>query len=204
MPIKVCVYGAGGHAKVVLQSLFRLGYVASELSIYDDCPSKDGTELLGVSVTADGSICSGRTHVAIGTNPIRQQVFDKLKLQSYESIIDPASVVSDFSELSQGVYVAAGAIIGPSSRIGQGCIINHNVVVDHDVTLGRICHIAPSATILGGCSLGDRVFLGSGCTVLPGVTICDDVTVGAGATVVKDIINPGVYIGTPAQIKNNE
>lgn len=54
-------------------------------------------------------------------------------------------------------------------------------------------------TVCGNCRIGDGVFLGAGATVIEQIQIGPGVVVGAGATVVKDLIEPGVYVGTPAR-----
>jgi acetyltransferase-like isoleucine patch superfamily enzyme len=47
--------------------------------------------------------------------------------------------------------------------------------------------------------LGNHVSIGTNATILP-VTICDQVVIGAGAVVTKDIVEPGIYAGNPAQL----
>ena len=46
--------------------------------------------------------------------------------------------------------------------------------------------------------IGNHVSIGTNSTILP-VTICDHVVIGAGSVVTKDIIEPGIYAGNPAQ-----
>ena len=48
--------------------------------------------------------------------------------------------------------------------------------------------------------IGNNVLIGSNSTILP-VRICNDVVIGAGSVVTKDIIEPGIYAGNPAQLK---
>lgn len=38
-----------------------------------------------------------------------------------------------------------------------------------------------------------------GATVRNGVRICNDCMIGCGAVVVKDVVDPGTYIGIPAR-----
>ena len=45
-----------------------------------------------------------------------------------------------------------------------------------------------------------KTWVGIGATVKNGIKICDNCLIGAGAVVVKDILNPGIYIGTPAKM----
>lgn len=42
-----------------------------------------------------------------------------------------------------------------------------------------------------------NTWIGAGATVSNNITICNDVMIGAGAVVVKDIMEPGTYVGVP-------
>ena len=59
--------------------------------------------------------------------------------------------------------------------------------------------ISTGAMINGGCQIGNRCFVGSNSTIGQGVTVCDDVVIGAGAVVIKDITEPGTYVGNPCR-----
>jgi acetyltransferase-like isoleucine patch superfamily enzyme len=41
--------------------------------------------------------------------------------------------------------------------------------------------------------------VGAGATVIQYVSICQECVVGAGAVVIKDISEPGIYVGNPAR-----
>jgi len=43
------------------------------------------------------------------------------------------------------------------------------------------------------------VYFGTNSCVRQKITICDNVTIGMGGVVVKNITEPGVYIGNPVQ-----
>ncbi|MFK7941511.1 MAG: hypothetical protein AB8B85_01140 [Paracoccaceae bacterium] len=47
--------------------------------------------------------------------------------------------------------------------------------------------------------LGDNVVFGANCVVIGPVTICDNVMIGAMSLVNKDIIEPGIYVGSPVR-----
>jgi len=48
-------------------------------------------------------------------------------------------------------------------------------------------------------SVGKSSWLGIGSVVSNNVNICSGCNVGAGAVVVKDITEPGTYVGVPAR-----
>lgn len=47
--------------------------------------------------------------------------------------------------------------------------------------------------------LGDNVVIGANSVIIGPVRICDNVTIGAMSLVNKDIVEPGVYVGSPAR-----
>ena len=91
------------------------------------------------------------------------------------------------------------ALVNSCSSVGVNSIVNSGSIVEHDVCVGAHTHVSTRAVINGGSIIGKRCLIGSGAIVLQNVRIGDDVTLGAGATAVKDIVEPGVWVGTPAR-----
>ena len=98
-----------------------------------------------------------------------------------------------------GTQVLAGAVVNPGAQIGAGVIINSNAVAEHDTRISDFCHLAPGSVVGGGAVLGESVFLGTSASVLPGITIAPGCVIGAGGVVVRDIEQPGTYVGVPAR-----
>ncbi len=46
--------------------------------------------------------------------------------------------------------------------------------------------------------------IGSGAIINQGIRICDDVKIGSGTVVIRDITEPGTYVGVPAWRAGNE
>jgi UDP-3-O-[3-hydroxymyristoyl] glucosamine N-acyltransferase len=69
--------------------------------------------------------------------------------------------------------------------------------VGHDCVIGDFFTASPGVNISGNCTIGNQVYIGTNASLKQGITICDDVIIGMGSVVVKDIIEPGVYIGNP-------
>lgn len=205
LPEQITILGAGGHAKVVIDTL-RLIYDTAVISVYDDAKHKQGSSLLSISVetpipTDLDSI--ENIHIAIGNNRIRQGLGVRLMSASnrFIGIIHPKAVVSPYAELNKGHFIAAGAIIAPNAKLGHGVIINHQAVVDHDCDIGSWVHIAPGTILGGGVNIGGGSFIGAGAVILPGIKIGTNVTVGAGAVVTKDVADNNTVVGVPAKLR---
>ena len=195
------IFGAGGHGRVVADAAL-LAHRWSSVVVSDrKLPVNQMELLLSVCLLeVEAALAlNPSVHIAIGNNHFRQKEAAAFGHERLASVVHPAAMVSVFSNLGSGCFVAAGAVIGPLAQLGMGVIVNHGAVVDHDVEVGAFSHIAPNAALGGHVKLGQRVLIGSGATVLPSVEIGDDVIVGAGAVVNANLLEPGTYAGIPAR-----
>jgi len=195
------IFGAGGHGRVLADAAL-LTHQWDRILVSDrKLPENESDMFPGVPfVTAAAALAlEPSVHVAIGNNHFRQKEAGVWGHERLVSVVHPAAVVSVFSSMGSGCFVAAGAVVGPSARVGMGVIINHGAVVDHDVEVGAFSHIAPNASLGGHVKLGQRVLIGSGAVVLPCIMIGDDVTIGAGSVVNVNLLEPGTYAGIPAR-----
>ncbi len=197
------LFGAGGHAKVVLDALLVAG---ESVRLFDGNPARAGGRLLGVTVehAADPAALPTWGHLAIGDNATRLRLLAELShhLQGWFSVLHPRTSVAVSSRIGEGCFCAAQAVVGPEAELGRACIINHGAVVDHDCRLGDACHVAPNATLGGAVVLGAGVLVGSGAVLLPGVRIGDNARIGSGAVVTRDVPDRATVVGVPARIKS--
>ena len=129
---------------------------------------------------------------------ICQQVKNKVPLASIRhgsAWVDPDAVVGE------GCILLNGSAVDQRTILGRNCFMSLSATVSHDSRVGDSTYMSPKATVCGNCNIGNRVFLGAGCVIRDGVTICDDAIIGAGAIVVKNITEPGIYMGNPARQK---
>ena len=198
---ELVILGAGGHAKVVLATAMAAGW--SCLSLYDDDASKQGQEILGVTIS--GQLPSADLFpdcwavIAFGGNALRKQVAHRYPTLRWATVVHPSAVVHESVRLGFGTVVFAGCVIQPDTVIGSHCIINTSTSVDHDCQLGDFVHVAPGANLAGSVILGSEVFLGIGVSVIPGVRIGEATIVGAGACVVGNLASQITAIGVPAR-----
>lgn len=195
------IFGAGGHGRVLVDAALLARQWPSILVSDRKLPDNPNETFAGIRLltAAAALVFDPSVHIAIGNNHFRQKEAGIWGHERLVSVVHPAAVVSVFSHVGLGCFVAAGAVVGPSVRLGMGVIINHGAVVDHDVEVGAFSHIAPNASLGGLVKLGQRVLVGSGAVVLPSVVIGDDVTVGAGSVVNVSLLQPGNYAGIPAR-----
>jgi len=195
------IFGAGGHGRVLVDAVLLSNQWHLILVSDRKLPENQSEMFPGVPfVTAAAALAlDPSVQIAIGNNHFREKEAGVWGHERLVSVVHPAAVVSVFSSMGLGCFVAAGAVVGPSARVGMGVIINHGAVVDHDAEVGAFSHIAPNASLGGHVKLGQRVLIGSGAVVLPSVVIGDDVTIGAGSVVTANLLEPGTYAGMPAR-----
>lgn len=195
------IFGAGGHGRVLVDAAL-LAHQWPRIVVSDRKLPENQSELLpGIHLLGiDAALAlDPSVHIAIGNNHFRQKEAGEWGHERLVSIVHPAAVISAFSQIAVGCFIAAGAVVGPSTQLGMCVIINHGAVVDHDVEVGAFSHIAPNASVGGHVKLGTRVLIGSGAVVLPLIGIGDDVTVCAGSVVNMNLLDPGTYAGIPAR-----
>lgn len=205
---RIFVYGAGGHAKVVIsvledQGLYKVAVVA------DDNPEMEGKTVLGCPVTTgrenllqvvrEERISKGI--IAVGDNRNRLGLALWASREGLQTItaIHPSSVVGPGCIIGSGSVLMAGTVINVDTSIGSCAIINTSASVDHDCTIGDAVHVAPGCRLCGGVSVGDGAMIGAGSVLVPGVTVGLDAIVGAGSVVVRDIPRGATAAGNPCR-----
>ena len=195
----VAVIGAGGHAKVVLSTLLEAGHPAVEL--YDDDPSRWGTEILGARVVGAPAELRGsgrRAVIGIGDNAARAHIARELGLD-WVTVVHPRAWVHPSVRLGPGTVVFAGAVIQPDAVLGAHVIVNTSASIDHDCQVDDYVHVAPGVHLCGAVSVGEGALLGVASAAIPGTRIGAWAVVGAGAVCVGDVADRATVLGVPAR-----
>lgn len=202
---KIFVFGASGHAKVVIDIIERQGRYEIAFLADDDAALK-GSEVYGYRVIGSRPelLDSGirRGVVAIGGNSPRSSVAAWLTANSFElvSVIHPAAQLARGVAIGNGTVIMACAAVNSDTAIGHNVIINTRASIDHDSNIGDGVHIAPGATLCGNVTVGPGTFVCAGSTIIPNMTIGSNVVVGAGSTVIENTPDNATVVGVPARI----
>ena len=122
----------------------------------------------------------------------------------YECELEDGVFVGPFVEIGKDVLIkknsriSSHTFICPKVTIGSNCFIGHGVMFTNDKFTNGKLNFEEKDWL--PTLIGNNVLIGSNSTILP-VRICNDVVIGAGSVVTKDIIEPGIYAGNPAQFK---
>lgn len=201
MDKKVVIIGASGHGRVIADIVMKSGdQVLGFLDDDRELPKQiAGIPVLGV--VADFEKYEDAYFViGIGSAKIREKIAGFLKQRVlWYTAIHPAAILSVLDvEIGEGTVVMANAVINAGAKTGRHCIVNTGAIVEHDCVLEDFVHISPNAALAGTVTVGTRSWVGIGASVRNNLRIAKNCMIGAGSTVVKDIREPGIYVGTPA------
>ena len=208
MTERIFIFGASGHAKVVLDAARQQGHEVA--AVFDDNPALTGTRFMGCPVPGgrqtlvgwcrDNSVTAGV--VAIGQNRTRSDVAAWLVAagMSLVPVIHPRATVAPGVQVGAGSVLMAGVVVNSDTRLGANCIINTGACVDHDCDLADAVHIAPGCHLCGNVRVGDGALIGAGSTVIPGIVIGGQAIIGAGSTVIHDVADRAKVVGSPCRV----
>lgn len=202
---KVIIFGAGGHANVIIDIIERQKRYEI-IGIFVDNPGIIGKEVLGYPVLGKIADFYGTNKgiVAIGDNYTRMLVVKKILniCPDFEFIkaIHPNSIIGKNVTIGDGTVVVAGSVINANAKIGKHCIINTQSSVSHDVLVGDYSTVAPGSHIGGNSKIGRISTISMGTNVIHNINIGNGSVIGAGSTVICDIPDNVLAYGTPAKV----
>jgi UDP-perosamine 4-acetyltransferase len=210
MTLPVIILGAGGHAKVLIDTLQKESVPV--IGITDLNQVKVGNMILGVPVISGDDALSAYAPenirlvnglASVESTSQRTRVYETFKERGYRfaSVIHPSAIIASDVHLGEGVQIMAGAVIQPGSHVGENTIVNTNATIEHDCRIGAHVHIAPGVTLSGNVCISDRVHLGLSATVVQGIRIGAAAVIAAGAVVVTDVPPGAKVMGVPARVK---
>jgi sugar O-acyltransferase (sialic acid O-acetyltransferase NeuD family) len=192
------IYGAGGHARVIIDLIREGRRDLNIVGIVDDSPERPD-QVMGVPVLGDVNQLAnlrdrGVEMAALGIgavthNALRAELFERLRYQQFRlpNLIHPRAVVEPSVRMGQGNQIFGGAVVSSNVELADNTIINSNAVISHDCRIGAHAHITPGALLAGGVVVGERSVIGMAATIFLGVDIGVDVVVSNGQDVVGDV-----------------
>lgn len=207
--LKVILFGASGHAKVVLDLCEKIDSL-NVVALYDDNQALAGGQLLGypiiggreqwLAAVKDGTLANV---VTIGSNRLRRDIATWILKNGGRlcpALVHPSAQIGRDVVIGDGTVLMAGTVVNCETHIGANVIINTGARVDHDCRIGAGVHVAPGSTVCGGVKIGDFSLIGAGAVICPNLRIGVGAIIGAGAVVVRDVLEGCTVVGVPARI----
>lgn len=194
----VVIYGAGGHARVIID-LIREGHRDLHIAGIVDDGRQRPDEVFGVPIVGDSNHLvelreRGVEMAALGVgavthNALRAELCERLRKLDFSlpNLIHPRATVEPSVRMGRGNQIFSGAVVSSNVELGDHTIVNSNAVISHDCRIGDHAHITPGALLAGGVEVGPRSVIGMGATVYLGVQIGGDVVIENGKNVLRDV-----------------
>lgn len=203
------IIGAGGFGREIAWLVERINEAAPTWNIQGFID--DDTELHG-SKTDGYTVVGGCNYLlkqkkdywvvcAVGNVKIRKKIIERISsfpMLRFATVIDPDAKISERVFVGEGSIICAGNIVTVDIKIGQHNILNLACTIGHDVVFGDFVTLYPGVNISGNVTVGEGTEIGTGTKIIQGKKICKDTIIGAGTVVVRDIKEPGTYVGVPA------
>jgi len=204
MKPKVCIIGAGGSARSIFQVIRMMNRHDEIVAFLETDEYYVAREIHGVPVKPL-SFFSPLEHQALisfGDSNARAKMVSLLPENTdYATYIysDVMIIAPEETSIGKGSVIYPGCKISGDVDIGEHSLILANAVLGHDVTIGDFFTSGVGLTLGGHCQIGQHVQCGMSVSIRDRATICDHAVLGMGAVIMRDIKEPGVYIGNPAR-----
>ncbi len=196
-PPRLVILGAGGLARGVadvVQAVNHMGRTYELLGFLAPVPTPPQIARRRLLVLGDDRLLGSLGEVVYAT-----AVADPRVKRDLATLVHPAASVSSYSELSEGVVLAAGVRVAGDVHVGTHVHLNFNSTLGHDVRIDPFSTVHPQASIGGRAHLAPGVLVGAGAAVLPGILVGEGASIGAGAVVVADVAPHTTVAGVPAR-----
>lgn len=203
------IFGAGGHAKEILDILEKNNY-QGEIFFFDDItktiPSKLYNKYLiinSLEKLLEMNLADKKLVLGIGNPHLRYLISKKFKELDFElySIVSNFALISNYNViLGSGLNIMHNVFISNDVEIGEGTLINNRCNIHHNVKIGKFCEISPNVCITGNVLVGEFTSIGASAVIIPKIKIGKNCIIGAGSVVNRDIPDNSVAVGSPASV----
>lgn len=202
------IIGAGGFGREVAWIVERINSIKPTWNLKGFI---DDNETLWGSTEGEYHVFGGCEYLsalkdvyavcAVGSSNVRKKIIEKLKDTSvkFATLVDPSVLYSNSVKIGEGAIVCAGTIITVDVNIGDHVIVNLDCTIGHDAVIDDFVTIYPSVNVSGNVFIGKCSELGTGTQIIQGKKVISNTIIGAGAIVVKDCLESGTYVGSPAK-----
>lgn len=187
--MKKVLIGNGGHAKEVMA---QMG-VKLDRFVDDEYLDSDTLPLSKFDPTKHVAM------VAISNSKDRYDIVQRLpKETQFFTFIHPTALLMKDIEIGEGSFIGAYSILTTNVKLGKHAILNRATHIGHDSIIGDYFSGMPGSIVSGNVTIYDLVYMGNNSSIREKLTVHSLVKIGMNSAVVKDITEPGIYVGAPA------
>ena len=189
--MKRALIGYGGHAKEVM----------AQMGVKLTCFVDDNYVIYGTNPISDFDPKEYVVMVAVANSKDRFNITQRLpKETKYFTWVHPTALIMDDNiEIGDGSFIGAYSILTTNIKIGKHTILNRGNHIGHDCEIGDYFSAMPGAIVSGNVKISDLVYMGNNSSIREKLSIHSLSTIGMNSAVVKDIEEPGTYVGCPVK-----
>jgi sugar O-acyltransferase (sialic acid O-acetyltransferase NeuD family) len=188
--MKKALVGYGGHAKEVM----------AQMGLNLTCFVEDKYLIPGAKSLSEFDPKEYSLMVAVADPIDRYNLIQKLpKETKYFTWIHPTALLMGKIEIGEGSFIGAYSILTTNIEIGRHSILNRGNHIGHDCIIGNYFSAMPGSIVSGNVHIGNMVYLGTNSSIIEKKYLVHNIKIGANSVVIRDITEPGTYVGTPAK-----
>jgi sugar O-acyltransferase (sialic acid O-acetyltransferase NeuD family) len=179
--VKAIIFGAGGHARAILQMVREAGYCVVGI-VDSSLPSgaifSDEIPIIGSESDLPKIYSSGVRLAFIGVggstnNNDRIRIYGEIRKNGFvlPPLVSRAAHFETSSSLGEATYIFPGANVGANCTVGNNVIVNQGVSLCHDCKIGDHVHLAPRAILAGSVTVMSGTTIGMGATLMNSVVV---------------------------------
>lgn len=200
----LCLVGAGGSAQSIFQILRLMGRADEVLAFLESDDYYRPRQLYGLPVKPLSyfQVEHHRALLSPGASQGRAQLAEAMPAETqYATLIYPNVLFLDpeSTEIGAGSIIYPGCILSGEVRIGRHALILANGVLGHNLSLGDFFTAGVGLNTGGYVQVGPQVQCGMSVSLRDRIRVCEQAQIGMGSVVVRDILEPGIYLGNPAR-----
>lgn len=195
------IMGTGGLASESLEWIQQEMDLFVDIQFYADFSDREKLFNIPILTTLDN--LTGKYFLtAVGDPKLKHTFYEKARSKG---LIPCAPLITKRTTVARSALLRDNTIVAPNATITSRVSIGHSASIHYGCTIGHDCNINDFFTALPGCNIsgnvqiGKYVTVGANACIREKISICDNVFIGMGAVVVKDIKEPGTYVGVPAK-----
>lgn len=188
--MKKVLVGNGGHAREVMAQM------GNKLERFvDDQYVNDDTQPLSELDPTKHIVM-----IAISDSNDRFNISQRLPdgIQFF-TFIHPTVLIMGDVEIGEGSFIGAYSILTTNIKIGKHSILNRGNHIGHDCKIGSYFSAMPGSIVSGNVEIYDLVYMGTNSSIREKLSIHSLSIIGMNSTVVKNITEPGIYVGVPVK-----
>lgn len=131
---------------------------------------------------------------------VKKELFQKLAGKvPFHTFIHSSSYADPSASIGPGSVIYPGCVIDQYVRIEENVLVNISCTIAHDSVIGSHSFLSPSVAIAGFVNIKEQCIIGINSTIIDNITIAANTQIGGAGAVIKNIDEPGLYVGNPVK-----